>query len=176
MSFLDQDYELPTTSWWGDYASIEDWKNRFRVLSWCVTWWRYFTQDSENNRKVVRKKSRDEIDLAKVPDGKFWKQTPKHFWAFVVWNYDLGKVQLFELDKATIIEAFHSYLSEKDYSNPAEYDIIIEKQGSWKDTKYLFKVGKHSPIPDECFEEYSDGDIDLEQLFEIEGEPFKKNQ
>ena len=95
-SFLPQDYEAPTSNL--AYTKFEDNKTtRIRILSSSIVWWEYwdkFTSDTnkpirlhftEENKKIGEKESLKNSELK--------DRVIKHFWAFIVWNYETKYVR-----------------------------------------------------------------------------------
>lgn len=67
---------------------------------------------------------------------------PKHFWGFKVWNYTVGKVQIWEVTQYSIQQELEKYLNIDGWGNPKGYDITIKRTGKDLETRYSF-----SPIP-----------------------------
>jgi len=160
-------YERPKN--WSKYAKIEHGENKFRVLSEPITWRVYFNHDS----KPVRVKSMDEVNLSDIWTGKFWKQDPAHFWTFVVRDYQSECVNILEVTKKSVLEKFEEYLDDDDFSDPSEYDITITKTGQAKETRYSFKVWKHTKISKEIAKEFKERTIVLWNLFEYLWDPYE---
>lgn len=167
MTRLPPEYERP--KWPQKYASLEQWDNRFRVLSEPITGWVYFNHEN----KPVRVRTQDEIILGDIGVGKYGKQDPAHFRTFVVWDYQNECINILELSKKSILDKFEWVLRDSDFSDPTEYDIIIEKDGEGRDTRYEFRTGKHTPVSSDIAELKKETYIDLEKLFEYLGDPYE---
>lgn len=168
MSFLPQDYDgVPAV--WGQYSKLEEWSNRFRVLSNAIAWNVYWNRED----RPVRKKLSEEVDMTDVRINERWKKKVSHFWAFVVWDYQQESVCILELTKNVPLKQFQELISDEDFSNPVDYDIIISRTGKKKDTKYNLRAWKIAPMDDEIVKAYSEVEVNLEKLFTWE-DPFGK--
>ena len=163
MSRIPDNYERPTSE--SRYAKLEAWENRYRVLSSPLIWYSYWNHEN----KKVRVETKGEINESDIWPNKFSPekpQYPKHFWAFVVYDYNNSGIRILELDKAAAIEAFDTQLQDPDYSNPTEYDIKITRTGEKLETNYVFSVGKHKPIDEAITKEYEEMGINLDALLD----------
>jgi hypothetical protein len=171
MSFLPPGYEVPKTQ--GDYMKFEKGDNRFRILSKAITGYEYWTKEN----KPVR--SHDPFDdvpadakLEKDPKTGGSSFKPKHFWAFVVYNYKAGKIQILEITQSTVMEPIANYVKDEDWGSPEKYDIVVSRSGEGMETDYQVKTKPHSEIPEEVKAHYRTLKIDLSALYEG-GDPFK---
>lgn len=164
---LPQGYERPVVP--PKYARIEVGENRYRVLSEPITWRVYFNHEE----KPIRVRTSQEVNLKDVGEWRFWKQNPVHFRTFIVWDYQHECVNILEISKKKVLDAFQKVLRDKDYADPTEYDIVITKEGLGRETTYLFRTGKHAPIPQDAIDKLSDCNINLERLFDYLGDPYE---
>lgn len=51
----------------------------------------------------------------------------KHFWAFKVYNHNLGIVQLCAIKQKGLMKALQAYFENEDYGDPLSYDITISR-------------------------------------------------
>ena len=169
MSILPKDYKEPDTS---NYMRLKQGENRFRVLSEAIVGMEYWKDDGEN-RKPVRKQSGEKIDMSDLEtDPKTGElKMPKHFWAFVVWNYQSEKVQILELTQATIRRKLIALDSNKKWGDFREYDITITKEGEGFDTTYETMPDPKSKIDGGIVQMAKDMHINLKALFTGE-DPF----
>jgi len=170
MSFLPDNYERPASSG-GNYAKLEDGQNRFRFLSPAIVGWLYW--NTEN--KPVRLKERPETlpDDIRHENGK--PDKVKHFWAFAVWNYKEGKVQILELTQASIQGPIEDLVMTEDWGDPTGYDITITKKGQKLDTEYSVQPSPHKPVPTEAVDAYKATPVNLQALF-VNEDPFATAQ
>ena len=94
---------------------------------------------------------------AKVNDSGHFQ---KHFWAFIVWNYELEKPQIMEITQSTIQAAIEAYTLNKKWGDPVGYDLVITRTGDGLETEYTVIAEPHSEAPKADISK-----IDLESLF-----------
>lgn len=160
--FISDDYQAPASG--GGYTKIEMGENRFRVLSNPLLLWVIWA-----NGKSKRIPYNAEQKPA-LPDGE--NPSVKHAWAMSVWNYKTEQIEIFELDKATLREPLLAHARSADWGHPKGYDVIINKSGSGKDTKYQFQAVPHKPIAQNILDAMTETPIDLSQLLVEGGNPF----
>jgi hypothetical protein len=95
----------------------------------------------------------------------------KHFWAFAVWNYKEGKVQILELTQASIQGPIEDLVVTEDWGDPTGYDITITKKGQKLDTEYSVQPSPHKPAPEEALAALKATPVNLQALYEG-GDPF----
>jgi len=169
-SWLPDDYKLKESTW-GNYFKITEEVQEFRILTSPVIWWEYFR---EEDWKSVPVRQHEEFDS--IPsDSKNWDK-PKEFWAFVVWNHTLGKVQIMEITQQSIKKEIWKYAKdEENWGDPKNYDFSISKTWKGKETRYVLMA-----LPKSKFESDSDKDgafelakpVNLNALFDG-ADPFK---
>lgn len=156
MSFLPKDYELPKQQ--GLYMKLEQGENKFRILSEAITGYEYWTADNKPVRIKDYPKSLP-ADIRK--DSKI-----KHFWAFIVWNYKTGSVQILELTQSTIQGAINDLITTAEWGEPTEYDIVVKRKGESLETEYSTMPWPKKPLADEAKQAYEESEIKLDALFE----------
>ena len=160
-TFLPNDYQAPASN--SNYMRFEDGKNKFRVLSSAIVGW----VDWSKERTPIRTKTEPEtlVDPAKPA---------KHFWAFVVWNYQTNTVNILEVTQVGIRNSIIALVTDNEWGDPKGYDITITREGKELDTKYTTMPSPHSEAPGEALATFMATKIDLEQLY-VNGDPFKKD-
>ncbi len=160
MNFLPKDYEAPVSE--GNYFKLKKGTNTFRILSPAVVGWEYWTKD---NKPVRQTEPWEEIpeDAKTNQNGGF----QKHFWAFVVYNYDAKKPQILEITQKTIQEGIEACELNKKWGDPSKYDLVVEAKGDGLEREYKVLPEPHSKAP-----EVDISSINLEALFDGE-DPFK---
>ena len=162
--FPTEDYKLPDNS---NYFKFKDGENNFRVLSSAIVGFEYWNTDN----KPIRSKEK----LEYTPEDirlEHGKPTPiKHFWAFVVWNYEAGKVQILELTQKTIMSSMQALIKNEKWGNPKGYDITVTRTGSGLDTEYQVMPNPHTEIDSGVEETYAHRPANLEALFD-NSDPF----
>lgn len=155
MSFLPDNYQIPVDS---NYMRLEKGKNKFRILSSAITgyeWW----EDVENGRKPFRVKTANEA----VAQGQ---EPIKHFWAFVVWNYQVSKVQILEVTQKTVMTSIRALTRDEDWGDPKDYDINVTREGDGLNTEYSVLPGQKKPVDEAILAEFEELSINLEALFD----------
>lgn len=164
MTFLPQGYERPLTP--SNYMRFQKGMNRFRILSPAVVGWEYWNKEN----KPVR--SREKWDY--TPDDiktEGGVPTPiKHFWAFVVWNYQESLIQILQITQVTVQDGIKLGVELRN-GNATNNDIGVERIGDGFDTEYKVQFADPSPVTPEIEQAYKAKKIDLDALFDG-GDPF----
>jgi hypothetical protein len=167
-NFLNPNYKVPEAP--SNYMDFEEGANKFRVLSSAITGWLWWTGD-EGKRTPHRVKTQGEVPSSAwdVKDDK-----PKHFWAFVVYNYQTETIQILELKQATIQRLIQSLAQNDAWGNPKDYDLVVTKTrtGSQaRDVEYSVMPNPKTPADPGIRKAYEDMAIDLTALYRNE-DPF----
>jgi hypothetical protein len=160
-NFLPDNYERPATSG-GNYAKLEDGQNCFRFLSPAVVGFVYW--NSENKPVRLTEKPEALPEDIRYENGK--PDKVKHFWAFAVWNYKEGKVQILELTQATIQGPIEDLVVTPEWGDPTQYDITISKKGQKLDTEYSVQPSPHKPVAADVQGLFEATHVDLSALFD----------
>ncbi len=166
--FLPEGYEVPKSSG-GGYMKLRTGANKFRVLSAPVMGWQYWNEDG----KPVRAKQMWTVVPADADLNKGWPQ--KHFWAFVVWNFDTKAVEILQLTQATIQSAIQELINNEDWGDPRQYSITINRKGEALETEYSVVPSPAKETPPEVLQAYKEKPINLDALFSGEN-PFDTAQ
>jgi hypothetical protein len=163
--FLPKSYKgVPTNS---NYMKLKDGENTFRILSPAIIGWEYWN----NKGKPVRSQERwvkMPADIKVEQDGS---TKIRHFWAFVVYNYEDKAIQILELTQTSVMTAIKALVDNKRWGDPAGYDITVKRSGKGFDTEYITQANPHSPIEDKILKEFTEKNIKLSALFDS-GDPF----
>jgi hypothetical protein len=145
--------------------------NKFRILSAPILGFEYWTED----RKPVRARELWKVIPldADISGERGW--APKHFWAFVVWNFEDKAIQILELTQATIQRQLTELIHNEDWGDPRQYTITVTRKGEKLDTEYSVVPSPAKPTPPEIIEAYKEKKIDLDALFDG-GDPFKASE
>jgi hypothetical protein len=157
--FLPKGYTAPKTS--GNYFRFEKGENRFRILSSAIVGYEYW--DTANKPHRSRSPFQSVPADAKLEDGKF---KPKHFWAFVVWNYAESKVQIMEITQTTIMAAIEALVRNPKWGAPQGFDVVVNATGDGLEREYAVVPEPHTPAPDKDI-----STVYLEELY-TGGDPF----
>jgi len=163
MSFLPEGYEVPTSS--TGYMKLSQGENKFRILSSAMLGVEIWTTDN----KPVRFR----------PDEKFpmkpeYRDSPKHFWAFIVWNYKEERLQILELTQKTIMNAINSLTRNQKWGSPFDYDLVVSREGEGLETTYTVAPDPKEALDAEIKEQYEStkDSINIEALYDGE-DPFE---
>jgi hypothetical protein len=140
-AFLPKGYTAPKNT--GNYYKLEKGDNRFRILSSAIIGYEYWTKE---NKPVRSRKQFTSVPAdAKLNDkGQF---APKHFWAFLVWNYDEKKVQVMEITQTTIMAGIEAFVKNPKWGAPQGYDIVVHATGDGMEREYNVVPEPHSEAP-----------------------------
>lgn len=159
MNFLPENYEAPKTS--GFYMRLQEGENRFRILSAPILGWEDW-QNKKPIRFTMDSKPASPIDA---------KKPVKHFWAFVVFNYNEEQIQILQITQATIRKSLEALCKDQDWGSPYFYDIKIHKTGEMTDTEYNVNPVPHKPLDPFIIKQFKDRPCNLNALFTNE-DPF----
>jgi hypothetical protein len=158
-NWLPGGYEVPKSG--GNYLKFDEDTTKFRVMSQPVMGYEYWNGDN----KPVRSKEpiKDVPEDARLDDGKF---KPKHFWAFVVWNYKDTKLQILEITQATIQRAIQDLVMSEDWGDPRDFDLTVTGKGEGLERKYTVQPSPHKVVPEDAKHAVRETPINLEALFD----------
>ena len=159
MNFLPEDYQAPKTS--NYYLKLLEGENRVRILSQPVLGW-----EDWHDKKPVRYAFNDKPMKSFDP-----KKPAKHFWAFIVFNYNEEQIQIMHVTQATIRKSIEALCRDKDWGAPYFYDIKIMKTGEGVDTEYAVNPVPHKPIDPYLVQCFNDRRCNLEAIF-ANADPF----
>lgn len=160
--FLNEDYKLPDSS---GYMKFVQGKNKFRILSSPVTGFEYWTTE---NKPVRSREKFTETPNIKVEKGG--KSNITHFWALIVYNYQLEEVQILEITQKGILKYILELSKDPAWGSPKGYDLVVNRSGEGLATKYTTTANPHSKLSPEITEKFEKSEIDLNTLFETSDE------
>jgi hypothetical protein len=160
--FLPDKYQIPDSN--TGYFKFKQDENKFRVLSSAIVGYESWI-DEDGKRKPLRWKMDEKMSVEKIGDD------PKHFWAFVVWNYQEEKVQILEITQKGIMKSIQSLVSDEDWGDPKNYDIVVTRKGEGLETEYQVNPKPKKELDSGITQFYKDLHINLEALFKGE-DPF----
>lgn len=160
MNFLPENYEAPRSS--NYYLKMQEGENRVRILSAPIIGWEDWTADKKPFRFTFDNKPLKSFDAAKPV---------KHFWAFIVFNYNEEQIQIMHVTQATIRKKIESLCKDKDWGAPYNYDIKIIKSGEKVDTEYVVNPVPHKPVDPYILQCFRERPCNLEAIF-INADPF----
>lgn len=159
--FLPQDYEVPASN--ANYTKLEKGETKIRILSKPIVGWLDW-KDKKPLRFPMDKKPSAPVKA---------DQEIKHFWAFVVFNYNTGTIQVMEITQKGIQQTITNLSKDADWGSPFKYDIKIDRQGDDKNsTTYTLKPVPHKELSEEAKAAYMAKPCNLQALF-TGGDPFQ---
>ena len=173
--FLPENYEVPVI--FGEYLNkLPEGETTMRILSSAIIGWEGWKQAVGSKGEKIRKPVRFRMNEKPVDLRPFDKQKLNHFWAFVIWNYNANKIQIYEVTQKTIQGEIQAYTKNLRWGDPKLYDLTISRKGTTiEDTEY--HVMANPPIEEittEIENAYLEKPINLEAMFD-DGDPFNKN-
>lgn len=152
--FLPADYKIPVSG--GKYFKPQDGKNKLRILTspilGTVGW-----DKSGLKPAPVRCRMKE-----KLPDGL---ESPKHFWAMVVFDYADSSVKIWEITQQTIQKAIRELATDEDWGSPVEYDLTVTRTGSGMETEYMVNPTPKKALSNEAQVAFKSMTINLEALY-----------
>ena len=142
-SFLPENYEVPTSD--GNYLKLKDGDTKFRILSSAVIGWEAWIAKKPIRKRVDEQFTPDEVDMFDTNDDGSPRK-PKHFWAFVVYNYGEKRIQIFEITQKTLMTAIQGFVNDESWGNPMNYDIKINRTGEKLTTEYSVVPTPPAPL------------------------------
>ena len=173
MSFLPKDYKEPTQS---NYMSFEEGDNTFRILDTATIGWEYWTEkeiDGEMKSRPVRVKEHDSIPLRDVNINKFGNLNLSFFWAFPVYNFDAGRIQILTIKQKTVRRGMEKNIKNPKWGDPREYNFVVsrEKDESGK-TVYTVTTEPKEELDQNIVDKFKSMKIDM-QAWMSSDDPFK---
>lgn len=161
--FLPSGYNVPSSE--SSYLKFQTGENKFRILSKPIIGW----LDWDNKKPFrfpMNQKPSKPIDPAKPV---------KHFWAFVVWDYNAKKISILEITQKSIMSAIQSLTADGDWGSPFDYDIKVTKTGTDMQTQYSVNPVPHKAVHVQILDLYEKTPVNLNALFEGK-DPFEVQQ
>jgi len=159
--FLPDEYEVPEAP--SGYMKLEDGDNKIRIMSPPILGQEYWTEDDDGRHPNRVRKTEDlPKDINKLNNG----QSPKHFWAFKVWNYQSELFQILQITQKTIQKAIKALNADEDWGNPFNYDIVINRKGKELKTEYNIVPKPKKAFAKELADEFENWVCNLEALYD----------
>lgn len=153
MSFLPEDYEAPVS--WGNYCKFKQGTTTIRIVSESAVW----RLDRKDKKAYRTRQKQDPLTLGDKD------AQPKHFWSFVVWNYEAKQLQICEITQKQIQNSILALYNNEDRGDPKNYDLKITKEGEKMETKYAVLPRPQKAIDEEIVKELSSIEINMQNIF-----------
>jgi len=159
MKFLPDNYQAPKNS--NNYMKLQDGENKIRILSSPIVGWEDWIESKPVRYRMDQKpcKSHDP------------KKPVRHFWTFIVWNYQEERIQILQITQVTIRGNIEALCKDEDWGDPFTYDMKIIRKGEGVDTEYMVNPLPHKEITAKMKEEFLKNRCNLDALFD-NGDPF----
>lgn len=179
MSFLDENYEVPSTS---NYMKFEEGANTFRILGsftdGTAIMGTVYWHDENGKGRPVRVPMNQEVDIAQcnhVNQMTGEIDMPKHFWALPVYNYAAKRVQILEITQKGIMNAIKDLSKNKKWGDPVEYDLVVNKIKEGGKTSYTVTPDPKELFNPDLYKAYKAMNINISALFNGE-DPFMSKE
>jgi len=159
VAFLPEGYQAPKSS--NFYMKLQDGENKIRILTQPILGWEDWLEN-----KPIRYRMGDKPKKSFDP-----KKPVRHFWSFVVWNYNEEQIQILHLTQATIRNNIEALCHDSDWGAPFFYDIKIIKKGEGTSTEYLVNPLPHKSLHPYIIECFNERPCNLNAIFE-NADPF----
>lgn len=176
--FLAKDYEKTTASGYIKPSEFNEGANKFRFMCEPITGYMYWVdkngvvvtrgEKAGDGGKPVRAASYEGFDIEAYAN-------MQAFAAAIVWNYELGKLQILEIKQAQLLKPLDALSLSKSWGDITTYDILLTKKKTGTqpiDVEYNVMPEPKGEAPKEAIEAYEKADINLKALYEGE-DPFK---
>ena len=125
--------------------------------------------------KPLRKSKIESIDLDMLGQNAFGQdEKPRQFWAFPIWHYQLGKIQICEMHQKAAMRQLKTWADNPKWGDLRGYALNISKSGSGVKTQYSITPIEIASFPSEHQERAKIvlTALKLEALFD-NGDPFE---
>lgn len=147
---------------------------KIRVLSDFIVGSMVWAGEGES-RKPLRKPDGEPIPVGAIGVDKWGNpERVRQFIAAKVWNYDRGRVEVFETTKTTVIGFIFKYESDDEYGDSKGYDLKISKTGQGMDTEYSVIASPPKEFDKKLQKEADAEFVGLEALFKGD-DPFAQS-
>jgi hypothetical protein len=158
-NFLPDGHEMPKAGSGSNYFKPQDGQTTIRIMSpKAVTGWEVWVEEHGTSKP---KRFKNEGDA-----GRAGGRDKKYFWAFEIWNYELEKIQIWQINQRTIQDSLLLIFNNPVWGNPMEYDIVVGKTGKALDTKYTVQAIPHKPRTEQMDRSSIEASPNFELLFE----------
>lgn len=148
----------------------------FRVLSECCFGWSLWYDNEEGQRRCMRWADADltaqGIEGGKIPEEmlppnyekneKTKKPKIAKVLSMVVFNITENAIQIWDLDKSTMIEQFVAAVTNPSFGNAKDFDFIWSRTGEMQATKHTLQPQPPYELPAEILQRYEDANVNVE--------------
>lgn len=174
--FLPDEYKVPSKA--DGYFKLQQGDNRFRIMTPAIIGWEWWVREDGTIKTKTDRPQPGDKPVRVRADGTVpveAAETVKHFWAFVVYNYEAKQFQILEVTQKGIQRTIRGLQRDTDWGEPTAYDIMITKTGEKMETEYEVKPKPAKPLEAEITEAFKKVSINLEALYDG-ADPFKTEE
>lgn len=162
-AFLPSGYELPKPT--SSYLELEEGDTRIRILSPATIGWEAWIDGVAH-----RAEGEDcPFDESEVDTGKFGPSL-QHFWAFLVWNDTLKKIQIWQVKQRGILTGLWNLLQQEEWGDPREYGIIVTKTVTKAKNEYKVVGVPPKALSEQVKKAMAETTLTLDKVFEAASE------
>lgn len=163
--FLPKDYKAPEGS--SDFFKPQPGDNKIRVLTKPIIGWEGWQDGKPFRRKGIEKNIEDnEVEINKLSK----KPAISPVWAMLIWDYEEGKVKVWNLTQKTIMAKIVTMNADKGWGDVRGYDIGVERIEG-KRTSYDVRPYPHKKLDKDVLKVINATELDAENSFrELEDE------
>lgn len=168
LSTIPSDFEPQAGT--SNYLKLTPGKHRIRILSGAVAGYGWWENTVEGGRKPHR------IPLSQKPPADAGDEVGK-FLAFPIYNYILGKIQIWEVTQVSIQRELKALEEDPDWNSLLDFDLEIDRIGQDKlTTRYRITPKPKTELSAEAQKEILEKGLpEIEALFES-GDPFNAEE
>ena len=159
---IPKDVQIPKSE--GQFAKLEEGKNKFRVLSDIIRGW----EGWKNNKPFRHEGDVCKIKPEQVDTNKYGNPNINYFWAMVVWNFNEERIQVLQITQKSIMTPMYDLEQQEEWGDLKNYDIVINRTKEGDKTKYSVNPLPHKELSADIRQAYEETKITLEKIFEGE--------
>lgn len=166
MSTIPSDFEPQSIS--SNYLRLTPGKHRIRVLSGALagySWWED-TPEGGSRPKRIPMDGRPPVEYA---------ESVKKFLAFPIYNYEVKKVQVWEITQTSIQKELKALEADSDWQNLIDFDLEIERTGQDKNTTRYRITPKPKTEMSEEVQKAAEGGLPVLDALYKGADPFNYN-
>jgi hypothetical protein len=168
-SFMPKDFKEPRIDTSNNFK-FRDGTNKIRILGGFdnpqhgVMGYQGWQEDENGNPKPGVLEGANEDNYWALEEQGY--RDIKFFWALPIYSYDTKKIMILTLTQKTIREDIQAYSENEAWGDPRGYDIIVNRLGEKKNTKYKTMTGEKGELIPEITEAWMHTNIDMQRIFE----------
>jgi len=156
----------------GNYMKFEDGENKIRVLEEPITGYVYWedvngdivpkNEMAGKGGKPIRSQTYDALNMAQ-------RGAMKGFAAVLVWNYNVGKVQILEIKQVGIMNALEALSLSKAWGDIKTFNIIVKRTRTGSnptDVEYSVIPEPKEELDKEISKTYKEAKVNLNALYD----------